>query len=240
MKNLILLSAMVVTSAAQATTIALWDFNGPSTTSIPGGTAAPTPALGAGVASTFGGITPSFASGTASGGSSDPVTTSPPNYAWGTTTYNSPLSAGIERGVRFDVSTAGQSNVIVGFDRRHSNTSSKWIKFEYTLDGVSFSSTGLAANGVLENTLGGDKWVNLSSFDLSSIAGANNNAMFGFRIGPVLSPTGATEASNPTSTYAAGGTLRYDMVKVEAVPEPATLAVLGMGLAALARRRRSK
>lgn len=245
MRNLLILSALVTVAAANASTlITQWNFNGTSTTTVPGGGSSPTAATGTGTASLFGGAVGSFASGTSNGGSSDPVTTTPNNYGWGTTTYNSPLTATIQRGVAFAVPTnigLGFTNIMVRFDRRHSNTSSKWLKFEYTLDGTTYTSAGLANDGITSAN-GGDTWVNGTSFNLSSIAGAANNANFGFRIGPVLSSTGAAEAANPTSTYAAGGTLRYDMVSVsgEPVPEPGTMLALGAGLAMLARRRRKQ
>lgn len=95
--------------AAHADIVARWNFNGPSATTVPGGANAPAVASGAGTASLIGGVTgeATFASGTVNGGSTDPVTTTPSNYGWQTTSYPA-VSAGNETaGIQFLVSTLG-------------------------------------------------------------------------------------------------------------------------------------
>ncbi|MCS7034705.1 MAG: PEP-CTERM sorting domain-containing protein, partial [Phycisphaerae bacterium] len=135
-----LIGAAVVAAAttAPAAVITQWDFNGSSATTVPGGATSPTPSIGSGTASLIGGTTASFASGIANGGSSDPVTTSPPNFGWNTTTYPAQGTNEGTAGVRFNVSTVGVSGpgLFAYFDLRHSNTSSRFVRLDYSTDGV--------------------------------------------------------------------------------------------------------
>ena len=231
-------AAVVTLPALGQSTITQWNFNGASSTTIPGGTSAPTASTGTGTASLIGGATATFASGAASGGSSDPVTTSPPNFAWNTSTYPAQSVGSGTAGAQFAVSTAGHENISIRWDMRFSNTSNRFIQLLYSIDGTSFSSAGLANNGVFENVSGGDVWSNGISFDLSSIAGISDNAAFSFRIVSIFSPTsGAYVASNPSQTYA-GGTMRFDMVTVSGSVIPAPGAVALLALAGVVGRRR--
>lgn len=231
-------SLVAAASFANAQVFTEWNFNGTSSS-----TASSAPSLGVGSASLLGGVTGSFSSGTANGGSSDPVTTNPPNFGWQTTGYAAQGAQSGERGVRFNASTAqglnGFRNIIVEVDMRRSGTSSRWSRFEYTLDGVNFTSAGVV-NAEFSHTSGGDTWNNNIAFDLTSITGANNNANFGFRITSIFAPSTTAYVATGTGSYASTGTIRFDMVQVsgEPVPEPATIAALGLGVAALARRAR--
>ena len=205
---------------------------------MPGGTSSPTASTGTGSASLIGGTTATFASGAASGGSSDPVSTSPPNFAWNTTTYPAQSVGSGTAGAQFAVSTAGHENISIRWDLRFSNTSNRFVQLLYSIDGTNFSSVGLANDGVFENVSGGDAWSNGISFDLSSIAGISDNSAFSFRIVSVFSPTsGAYVASSPGSTYA-GGTMRFDMVTVSGSVIPAPGAIALLGLAGISARRR--
>lgn len=235
--------AAIVAATAGADVVTQWNFNGSSTSTVPGGVSSPTASTGSGSASLVGGTVGSFASGTANGGSSDPVNTSPPNYAWGTTTYAAPGTGSGTRGVQFNVSTLGFDSVTVSWDQRHSNTSSRFLQFQYSLDGINFTSAGLGSqnDGIFQGT-SGDTWFNGRSIDLSSIAGASNNASFAFRIVAIFDPAGSGYvASNGTSTYAATGTWRFDMVTLNGnlVPAPGVLALLATaGILGGNRRRR--
>ncbi len=228
----------------------VWDFNGTSTTTVPGGTSSPLPSLGSGTASLLGGITGSFASGTANGGSSDPVNTTPNNYGWGTTTYQAQGAGSGIAGVMFMVSTVGYEDIVIKFDTRHSNTSSRFIRLDYTVDNGVNWNLGTFNNGRIYKGDAGDTWFNVRTGDISADLTADNNPNFGIRMVSIFGPSSgdyddsqtysAYAASNGSSTYAATGTHRYDMVKIcgNVVPEPASLAAIGIGLTAFISRRR--
>ena len=126
--------ALVFTTVKAQTTLAQWNFNGNSSTTVSGGELAPTPALGTGTALIVGAITTSFSSGISSGGSSDPVTTSPDNFGWNTTTYASSGTENKERGVQFNVSTVGFQGISFTFDQRLSNTAANTWVLQYSKD----------------------------------------------------------------------------------------------------------
>jgi len=220
---------------AQALTITQWNFNSvlpDSSTS----TGSLTPSTGAGTALTLG-VTSAFGSGSANGGSSDPVTLD--DSGWQTTGYAAQGLGNKTRGVEFKVSTLGMQDIVISYDLRHSNTSSRYEQVQYTLDGTNFIDI---ANFSGNN---GDAWFNGRTVDLSAISGADNNASFGFRVVASFAP-GTNSYTASSGTYATGGTWRFDMatvsgVAVTAVPEPQTYALMLAGLAAVgfvARRRR--
>jgi hypothetical protein len=226
-------SALAMAANAQVT-ITLWDFNGPSATSVPGGPTSPAPSVGTGTASLIGGATGSFASGLVDGGSSDPVTTVPPNYAWNTTSYPAQGTASGTAGVQFFTSTVGFTDIRVWWDNRNSATAARHVRFDYTADG---GSTWVQS--VVFETPTATAW-HFWGVDLSGISAVENNPNFGFRLVTVFAPgTSAYQATGATSTYGTSGTIRYDMVQVRGVPEPGTMIALGAGaLGLLARRRR--
>ncbi|WP_124397838.1 fibronectin type III domain-containing protein [Thermaurantimonas aggregans] len=201
------------TPGSNPTTIALWNFNGASTTTIPGGTTSPSPAQGSGTASLVGGTTASFASGLVGGGSSDPVTTVPPNYGWNVSNFPVQGTGNKTAGIQINVSTVGLSNIVLQFDQRHSNTSANTVVVQYTTDVTASNPTWVDFQTFTAPA--GDTWYNKRTVNFSSVSALNNNPNVGFRIVSAFAGTGNTyEASNSTSTYGPTGTWRFDMIIV--------------------------
>ncbi len=226
------LAVGVIGASAQAVVITQWNFNSvtPDNNSATGTF---TPNIGAGSVSAVGGVNgTTFVSGFSDGGSSDPATDD--NSAWQTTTYAT-SAPNKSAGIQALTSTAGFENIIVTFDSRHSNTASRYLQFQYTTDGATWVDFGTT----LDHNAGA-AWFNVDTFNLSSVSGVNNNAAFGFRVVAAFGPAGSYVASNDGSNFGAAGTIRYDMLTVSGsvVPEPATMAALGLGTLALIRRKR--
>lgn len=220
---------------SQALVVTQWNFNSPTPDNNTA-TGTTVPPIGTGTASLVGGVTsPGFNSGV---GSSDPAAAD--NSGWQTSNYPASGSGNGTAGVQFMVSTKGLTGISISYDLRHSNTSSRFGKLQYTLNGTTFTDL---VN--FEANLGGDTWYNGRTADLTGIAGANDNASFGFRVVSTFAPgTNAYAPSTSTANYGTTGTWRFDMVTVNAVaaiPEPQTYALMLSGLLAvafMARRRR--
>jgi hypothetical protein len=214
-------------TAAQADTLVRFNFNSvtPDTSTTTG---SQLPSEGAGTASLVG-TTATFASGV---GSSDPAATD--NTGWNTTGYAAASVGDKTKGVQFLVNTTGYTDVVFGYDLRHSNTSSKWEQVQYTVNGTTFMDFTQFSVSV------GDAWANGRTVDFTGVAGVANNANFGVRVLSTFAPsTTSYAASTSTSNYGTAGTWRFDNVSVSgtaviaSVPEPQGV-VLGLaGLAAL-------
>lgn len=239
--GLALASVVGFFSSASAATLTQWNFNS-VTPDANTATGILTPNIGSGSASLVGGTTSTFASGDASGGSTDPALGD--DSAWNLTTFASAGTENKGRGAQFSVSTVGFEDIIISFDQRLSNTAANTWRFQYTLDGNSYTdSTQFTFTPAA--TLTGDVWYNNRSVDLSAITGADNNANFGFRIVAEFDPnTGDYLAARSTSTYGTSGTSRFDMVTISAtaVPEPtayaAIVSLVCSGIALQIRRRK--
>lgn len=191
------------------TTVTQWDFNSnpPDASNSTGSTS---PSTGAGAISAIGGVSVSFGSGTSNGGSSDPAAAD--NTGWAVTGFPSVSTGDKTAGIQFNASTASYQNIIVTFDLRHSNTSSRYEQFQYTLD-ASVASPIWVDFGVGDGNAG-DTWFNNRTYNLSAVTGLNNNANAAFRVVSTFNGGSGYSASSSGSTYAGSGTWRFDMVTV--------------------------
>jgi hypothetical protein len=224
--KLVAIALLVSTTSWGQTTIAQWNFNGPSATEVPGGGTSPLPVVGAGTVELIGASTSTipFAAGVSSTtglGSSDPITTNPPNLAWATTNYAPVGTENKQRGIQVNVSTLGYAGITFRFDQRLSNKAGNTYVVQYTADNQASIPSWVDAQTFTfapAATGTGDVWYNLRTIDLSSVAALDNNAFVGFRIVGAFDPTtgdylASTSGSNP---YDGTGVVRYDMVTVTA------------------------
>lgn len=196
-------------------TIAKWDFNGSSATTIPGGAASPAVAEGIGTAMLVGGITASFSSGTSEGGSTDTSAKSSENFGWHTRSYATSGAENKGRGIQFNINTTGYEDLILTFDQRLSNTASNTYVVQYSVDISAISPVwqDVQTLTITPASDAGNLWYNSRTVDLSSISDLNNNPNVGIRIVSAFDPTASNYvAVTSTSSYGATGTVRYDMV----------------------------
>ncbi|WP_157197897.1 MULTISPECIES: PEP-CTERM sorting domain-containing protein [Methylomonas] len=228
-KMMAVLGALSVGPSAEAAVMTQWNFNSDPADAATG-TGVTTPAVGIGGATLLG-VTGSFSSGDASGGSSDP--SSGDDSGWQTTGYAAQSVGNKTRGTQYLVSTLGFENITVSYDLRHSNTSSRYEQVQYTLDGSIWNDVAQFDGNA------GDTWFNGRSVDFSAIAGVADNPLFGVRIVAAFAPGGTGYlASDATKTYGAAGTWRFDMVTVSgseiaAVPVPGAVWLFGSALIGL-------
>lgn len=250
-----ILGMLTLPTLAHGDVITQWNFNfGNDATSGTGTTVAST---GSGTIGLIGATTATFAGGTLTPSQSTDPAQGPDNSAWNLTTFSS--SAQFSDGLQVLASTVGYDNITISWDQRFSNTSSQFAAVFYTLDGSTWTqATGsMFTAGTISGTLNpngdsivanlfasgsGDRFHNQRTVDFSSIAGAANNANFGFRIVSAFDPaTGGFRATNSAS-FSPNGTWRFDMITVNgsvAIPEPSVFALLGLaGIAITAMRRR--
>ncbi len=239
--SLALLTATILAvgvHTASAQVITQWNFNS-TTNDATTSTGVTTPSTGAGLLTLVGGTTSTFSAGSPG----DPNTTD--NSGLQTTAYPAPNTGSGTAGVQFAVNTTGfGSGFQISLDFRQSGTQSRAFQLQLSTDGVTFANasggTG-TVNGPLNSNVntsfnGAGLFINDAGTNQTFVQGIRytlpagniygNDANFAFRWVSVFDPTaGAYVASNPTATYAAGGTARFDLVTV-AVPEPATSALI--------------
>jgi hypothetical protein len=202
--------AFICQNTIAQTTFTEWNFNSnpPDASTSTGSTL---PSIGTGTLTAIGGIAQTFSSGASNGGSSDPATTD--NSGLQTTTFAAQGTNNKSSGIQFQVSTLGYQNIVLNYDLRHSNTSSRYEQVQYTTDITAASPVWVDAN--LFDGNAGDFWFQNRTIDLSAITTINNNPNAAFRIVSSFAPsTSAYAPANSTSSYATSGTWRFDMVEV--------------------------
>lgn len=192
----------LLVSAATAGTIALWNFNDNNLIVD----------QGSGTLSLV---------NTSSNFETDPTKVSPNDpggaslevYGW-----PSQNAADKTHGIRFNVSTAGKSNIKIKWDIRHNikngesgpNTS----LFQYSTDGGTTWIDGP------KWTSSGDQWYLNREVDLSSVPNVNNNPNFAFRIMGAWQPGQGKYMPCAGSAYAATRKWRLDLIRVHDDPAP--------------------
>jgi len=172
------------------TVITQWTFDYDNTST-------PTTSIGSGTASLVGSTT--APSGTFAG---------LPGNGWQTTTYPAQSTGNKTAGAQFQISTIGWQDIEFFFQQRHSNTAANTVVVRYSVDG------GVTFNDVATYTVtAGDTWYT-RTVDLSGYPAVNNIADLRVRVVSSFAPPTNTQyvASNPSSSYSTGGTLRFDNV----------------------------
>lgn len=209
MKTALLATALLaLLTAARADIITRWDFNN---TNAP--LDSPPPALGTGTAALLGAVSAAYIVG-ASGDSAGT------NKAWNTRSYPAATLGNKSAGVQFLVPTTGYENISLGWAQHNSTTASRHLRLQYTLDGSTYTDADVIA-----------LYMNSSSFtnqtvNLSAIAGAANNPLFGFRLVSEFESTATGTGTNAyvatssgsATNYSTAGTIGFDLVTVSGTP----------------------
>lgn len=207
-----LILSLTIFAASQAqTTLTQWNFDSSSTA----------PSTGSGTLSLVGGTTASataFPAGNPGSGQSYSITAFPAqNTASGTAGY------------QFAVNTTGFNGITVTMDISGTNPSSKWLRYEYTIDGSNWLVLG-------NNT--GDLTTAFALKSLSLPASCNNNPNFAFRIvslfrqanndrydsiqaGNNYLPTGSWQIDNVTFSYNVLSMKENSITGLKIYPNPA-------------------
>lgn len=214
--------------------IARWDFETGSP--LAGGNATPSPTSGVGTAQKVGSMSgEAVATGTIN---SCTGSNSTGTQAWQIGAANPGTLE--SSGVQFKSSTVGFENIQFTWDQRSSNSSTRTIRVQYTIDGTTWINFTLTSsnfisgcpnrsaidNGKIDvgnpiTTNAGDAW-SRRTVDFSSITAANDNPNFGVRL--LASHYDATnqfkQAQNYNTTVISGtfGTWRFDNVAFRGTP----------------------
>ncbi|MCH4829943.1 T9SS type A sorting domain-containing protein [Flavobacterium columnare] len=181
---------LFISNSFAQTTLTSWSFDGQTTN----------PNLGTGTLSLIGGVSPNTYQSGNGGGFAHSI-------------KNFPLqgTASGTAGYQFMASTNGYSGIIIKFDPRGQDASSKWQQYEYTFDGGNSWEILTNNNGDLTNGFTTSPMKSL----LINDPRCNNNPNFGFRIVSIVNPNNNTYEPilgvyDPTANW------RIDNVKIEA------------------------
>jgi hypothetical protein len=110
----------------------------------------------------------------------------------------------------------GFESIMVTWEQQNSGTSSRYTRFQYSVDGTTFVDGPVITAGTVGQY--GSQAVNLNS-----IPALNDNPNFAFRIVAEFEDTAtgsgaAAYAATGTGAYAPGGTIRYDLMTISGVP----------------------
>ena len=210
-----ILLLFLASHAAQATEIAIWNFNDSNLIVDHGVGAVTTDIIAANIL---------FAAGTTNNARLGNPAGQALSLQGGSGTINN------GRHITFNVSTLGSSNIVVSFATQGTSTGFNNNQFQYSLDGITFVDFGPAYTPA--TAFGSVPLV----FTLSSIAGLNDNANAAFRI--VFNGASSATGTNRIDNFVVEGS----PLAPSGVPEPTTMALLLSGLSGLygLRKRRKR
>jgi hypothetical protein len=199
---------------ARAELLAQWNFNSVEPDGMVN-TGTNIVSAGAGTASVVGTCT--FTNST--GSPRDPAGTD--NSDWNIRSFPPQGTGNKTSGVQFNVSTLGYERIVVTWEQRHSSTASRYIRFQYSTNGVDF------IDGSVFDTTNAATHIP-RAVDLGTMSGVNNlvnnQANFAFRIVSEFESTAIGSgnaqyvATGSGSTYGTGGTWRFDMMTIAGEP----------------------
>ncbi|RYG23099.1 PEP-CTERM sorting domain-containing protein [bacterium] len=218
LKSILLVSSLALAAVSNAVTLAGWTFE----TSVPttGGLHAAEVGTGQASSNTGGTFSNPAGNGSAESFSSN---------GWALNEY-----------FQFTTSATGMEDLSVSFDHTGSGTGPKDFKLQYSTDGSTFTDA-MSYVVKLNGFDGANFWgasTNYPAYTYTYAFGSTLNNAANVTLRLVLTST----SSINNGTVAATGTSRVDNViisgDVQAVPEPASMVALGLGAAAMIRRRR--
>ncbi len=208
----------VVTSSVASLTIiptpsnhiGQWTFNSdPPDAAV--ATGVTTPTIGNGSAALVGAATTATFS---QGAGQDPAQAGNDNSGWNISDFPSSTTNNKTAGVQFNLSTSGYQQIMLTWRERHSSTSSRYTRVQYSTNATDFTDLNVIS------TTNADVF-NLEVVDLSSIPAVNDNPNFAFRIVTEFEATATGSggsnyvATGSSSSYSGGqGTIRFDWVNI--------------------------
>ncbi len=210
-------SAVVTASlpTLPSTMLARWDFN--STGSYP--VTAPLTSIGVGTgAAVTGTYYDNFLF--VPGAIADPIdlNASFVNSGWEFQDGPTNGTANKQVGFQYNTSTVGYNNIVLTWEERHSATASKYMRVQYSTDGMNFTDGPVITFNVVA--------YEFCSANLSGIPGINNNPNFAFRIVSEFESTAIGTANanydGTAGSYgpgSSGGTIRNDLTTVWGSPQ---------------------